>query len=131
MASKGPAENRLKSYKTKGLDVSEVRRRREEEGVQLRRSRREEQYSKRRNLTDVDELEAENATFPEGTPFTEVARALFANETEQQLAALARFRKALSKFGESHSSAATGPCRYYVLCVCVYVCTASCIFHHG
>ena len=37
------AENRLKSYKTKGLDVSEVRRRREEEGVQLRRSRREEQ----------------------------------------------------------------------------------------
>ncbi|CAI8042619.1 Importin subunit alpha-7 [Geodia barretti] len=101
MASKGPAENRLKSYKTKGLDVSEVRRRREEEGVQLRRSRREEQYSKRRNLTDVDELEAENATFPEGTPFTEVARALFANETEQQLAALARFRKALSKFGQS------------------------------
>ena len=55
----------------------------------------------------------------QGTPFTEVARALFANETEQQLAALARFRKALSKFGESHSSAATGPCRYYVLCVCV------------
>lgn len=41
MASKG--ENRLKSYKTKGLDVEEVRRRREEEGVQLRRSRREEQ----------------------------------------------------------------------------------------
>ena len=36
-------ENRLKSYKTKGLDVTEVRRRREEEGVQLRRSRREEQ----------------------------------------------------------------------------------------
>ena len=37
------AENRLKSYKTKGLDVTEVRRRREEEGVQLRRSKREEQ----------------------------------------------------------------------------------------
>ena len=36
-------ETRLKSYKTKGLDVTEVRRRREEEGVQLRRSRREEQ----------------------------------------------------------------------------------------
>ena len=41
MASKG--ENRLKSYKTKGLDVEEIRRRKEEEGVQLRRSRREEQ----------------------------------------------------------------------------------------
>ena len=52
----------------------------------------------------------------QGTPFTEVATALFSNETEQQLAALARFRKALSKFGESHSSAATGPC-ITVLCV--------------
>ena len=40
MASKG--ENRLKSYKTKGLDVEEIRRRKEEEGVQMRRSRREE-----------------------------------------------------------------------------------------
>ena len=43
MATKGAGENRLKSYKTKGLDMEEVRRRREEEGVQLRRSRREEQ----------------------------------------------------------------------------------------
>ena len=45
MASKGASENRLKSYKTKGLDAEEVRRRREEEGVQLRRSRREELVS--------------------------------------------------------------------------------------
>lgn len=43
MASKGASENRLKSYKTKGLDMEEVRRRREEEGIQLRRSKREEQ----------------------------------------------------------------------------------------
>ena len=40
MASKG--EGRLKLYKTKGL-AEEGRRRREEEGVQLRRSKREEQ----------------------------------------------------------------------------------------
>lgn len=43
MASKGAGENRLKSYKTKGLDMEEGRRRREEEGIQLRRSKREEQ----------------------------------------------------------------------------------------
>lgn len=43
MASKGASENRLKSYKTKGLDMEEGRRRREEEGIQLRRSKREEQ----------------------------------------------------------------------------------------
>ena len=42
MASKGASENRLKSYKTKGLDMEEGRRRREEEGIQLRRSKREE-----------------------------------------------------------------------------------------
>ena len=38
-------ESRFKSYKTKGLDVEEVRRRKEEEGLQLRKSRREEQVS--------------------------------------------------------------------------------------
>ena len=36
-------ESRFKSYKTKGLDVEEVRRRKEEEGLQLRKSKREEQ----------------------------------------------------------------------------------------
>ena len=43
MASGGGAgEARLKSYKTKGLNVEEIRRRREEEGIQLRRSKRDE-----------------------------------------------------------------------------------------
>lgn len=41
MASSG--ENRLKSYKNKGQDLEEGRRRREEEGVQLRKAKREEQ----------------------------------------------------------------------------------------
>ena len=36
-------ESRFKSYKTKGLDVEEVKRRKEEEGLQLRKSKREEQ----------------------------------------------------------------------------------------
>lgn len=35
--------SRLKSYKNKGLDAEELRRRREEEGVQLRKAKREEQ----------------------------------------------------------------------------------------
>ena len=41
MASGG--ENRLKSYKTKGLDAEELRKRREDEGLVLRKSKREEQ----------------------------------------------------------------------------------------
>ena len=41
MASSG--ESRIKSYKNKGQDLEEGRRRREEEGVQLRKAKREEQ----------------------------------------------------------------------------------------
>ena len=44
MAAKA-GENRFRNYKTKGLDVEEVRRRKEEEGVELRKSRREEQVN--------------------------------------------------------------------------------------
>lgn len=54
MASKGASENRLKSYKTKGLDMEEGRRRREEEGIQLRRSKREEQVCYELISTDPD-----------------------------------------------------------------------------
>lgn len=51
MATSGGGEHRLKAYKLKGLDVEEVRRRKEEEGVQLRKSRREEQVRNRGSLT--------------------------------------------------------------------------------
>ena len=37
------ASHRLKAYKNKALDTDEMRRRREEEGVQLRKQKREEQ----------------------------------------------------------------------------------------
>ena len=37
------AASRLKSYKNKGLDSVELRRQREEEGVQLRKQKRDEQ----------------------------------------------------------------------------------------
>jgi Importin beta binding domain len=40
--SKGAGSNRLKAYKYKGLDVSELRRQREEEGIQLRKQKKEQ-----------------------------------------------------------------------------------------
>ncbi len=42
MAAK-PGASRLKSYKAKGLDLDEIRRRNEEDGIELRRSRKDEQ----------------------------------------------------------------------------------------
>lgn len=43
MASPGKENYRMKSYKNKALNPQEMRRRREEEGVQLRKQKREEQ----------------------------------------------------------------------------------------
>ncbi len=37
-------------YKNVSVDAEELRRRREEEGIQLRKQKREEQLSKRRNV---------------------------------------------------------------------------------
>ena len=41
-------------YKNTGLDAQELRRRREEEGVQLRKIKREQQLFKRRNVFNDD-----------------------------------------------------------------------------
>lgn len=43
------ATHRLR-YKNVGLDSTELRRRREEEGIQIRKQKREQQLIKRRNV---------------------------------------------------------------------------------
>lgn len=46
-------------YKNAGLDSSEMRRRREEEGIQLRKQKREQQLIKRRNVDNVQAVDNE------------------------------------------------------------------------
>jgi hypothetical protein len=55
--SSGAGSAHKSKYKNAGLDSQEMRRRREEEGIQLRKQKREQQLFKRRNVTSDDILQ--------------------------------------------------------------------------
>lgn len=95
--------SRINRYKNQALDKEELRRRREEAGVQIRKAKREEQLFKRRNV-DVDGgsnsndnvmINVHDGTFREALP--NMMAEIMSGDREAQLHSTQLFRKLLSK----------------------------------
>lgn len=107
--SSDAASNRIKSYKNKALDSLELRRRREEEGIQLRKQKRDEQLFKRRNVNLPDEgdddlagdlscqVVSSTTNLGQTGINMEMVQALYSDSVEVQEQATQKFRKLLSR----------------------------------
>lgn len=87
-------------YKNSSLDSQELRRRREEEGIQLRKQKRENALCKRRNLKESLVMEEATSTTEPKIDIDAIpalTQDIFSGVEERELAAVQIFRKLLSK----------------------------------
>lgn len=98
--------NHKHRYKNVGLDSTEMRRRREEEGIQLRKQKREQQLIKRRNVdinngteNEIDLNADDNNGLLNLTMVTAdmISQLYYSDDEKSQLLALQKFRKLLSR----------------------------------
>ncbi|XP_055704880.1 importin subunit alpha-3-like [Phlebotomus papatasi] len=96
MASIDPhSKNRMQVFKNKGKDQDEMRRRRNEVTVELRKNKREETILKRRNVPVVDSTD-EDDNLSSLNLYKLVENASDASNPEKQLAAVQSARRLLS-----------------------------------
>ncbi|XP_076466336.1 importin subunit alpha-5-like [Babylonia areolata] len=92
--------DRIKNYKNKGRDVEEMRRRRNETSVELRKAKKEENLLKRRNVVLSDEEDL--ATSPvhnasKAATLQEIIAGIQGEDTDKQFEATQACRKMLSR----------------------------------
>ncbi|KAI1610885.1 importin subunit alpha-1 [Exophiala viscosa] len=111
MAERYIPEHRRTQFKAKGsFKPDELRRRREEQQVEIRRQKREENLAKRRGIqrgdgeigiggaTEADsDDEAGNIESELSTELPEMVRGVFSDQIDAQIQATTKFRKLLSK----------------------------------
>lgn len=96
-------DHRKSSFKNRGsMQQDELRRRREDVAVEIRKQKREESLAKRRNMTIGANVESEDenqspAVAQQLENLPQMMNGVFSENPNEQLAATSAFRKLLSK----------------------------------
>ncbi|KAF5273420.1 hypothetical protein FQA39_LY07437 [Lamprigera yunnana] len=94
-------ENRIRSFKNKGKDTDEMRRRRVGQTIELRKARKDDQLLKRRNIADNEEvtspLHESNLVSPASMTSEEILYGLMSSDETIQFKATQACRKILSR----------------------------------
>lgn len=107
------SQGRLKNFKNKGRDQEAMRRRRTEVNVELRKQKKDDTLSKRRNVEDYDEdpvSPVQQQNKPSGMSVEEIVMGVHSPDPHVQLIAAQNARKILSreKFPPIDALIATG-----------------------
>lgn len=94
-------ENRIRSFKNKGKDTEEMRRRRIGQTVELRKARKDDQLLKRRNISTTEEptspLQENNSASPPAMTAEEIMYGMMNSDEAIQYKATLACRKILSR----------------------------------